>query len=280
MFPAAESIAQFPSELRMGEVIEPIQPQDPGDKLEKVELGPDRKLCEGDSVILNAAVPGGAYLWSTGETTPSIVVGGGIFWVQVARGERIDVDTITVEWLPAPTAAFESSLNWPVEFYSSNTEVGFTATESGASRYHWDFGDGRGLAYVDAPIYSWKEPGSYWVTLTVENEHGCKDSVKHGPYTYSLPNIFIPNAFSPNGDQLNDEFMIKGMYIRKFELSIYNRSGVLMFQTMDKQQGWDGTFKGEPAPEGNYVYVLRYIALDAAGQEINDVSVGTLTLIR
>lgn len=86
---------------------------------------------------------------------------------------------------------------------------------------------------------------------------GCgtaTDNVKISVYKV----IFIPNAFTPNNDGINDVFHImpiENYKVNKF--SIYNRWGKLMFETNDARNGWDGTFGGEPAPSGVYVYYIE-----------------------
>jgi gliding motility-associated-like protein len=70
--------------------------------------------------------------------------------------------------------------------------------------------------------------------------------------------LFIPDAFSPNGDQVNDTFEIKGIGagIKTYQLLIYNRWGTPVFQTTDQQRNWDGTIDGQPAPDGQYIYSI------------------------
>lgn len=68
--------------------------------------------------------------------------------------------------------------------------------------------------------------------------------------------IFIPNAFTPNGDGLNDTFGVSGEAIHDFSLKIYNRWGDLIYESSNPREQWDGTFMGEPVPAGNYIYKL------------------------
>ena len=75
-----------------------------------------------------------------------------------------------------------------------------------------------------------------------------------------VPDIYIPNSFTPNGDGLNDVFNIKTVYeFSEFKLVIYNRWGELLFDSDDVNKGWDGTYKGKPVPLG--VYVIKSIHL-------------------
>jgi gliding motility-associated-like protein len=72
------------------------------------------------------------------------------------------------------------------------------------------------------------------------------------------PTLFVPNAFTPNGDGHNDLFRVFAGSIRSFRMVIYNRWGEKLFQTTDMHAGWDGTVKGRPVPDGVYVAVLEY----------------------
>lgn len=66
--------------------------------------------------------------------------------------------------------------------------------------------------------------------------------------------VYIPNAFSPNGDGLNDVFGVKGHGVTEFDLKVYDRWGEMIFQSSDPNLGWDGTYKGRLAQHGVYVY--------------------------
>jgi len=88
--------------------------------------------------------------------------------------------------------------------------------------------------------------------------------------------LFVPDAFSPNGDGLNDTFKPSGSFYDNFQLIIYNRWGQSIFQTSDAATGWDGTIQGTRAPEGQYVY--KIVITDSTGKEF--VKKGTLLLLR
>ncbi|HET9486486.1 MAG TPA: gliding motility-associated C-terminal domain-containing protein [Chryseosolibacter sp.] len=78
------------------------------------------------------------------------------------------------------------------------------------------------------------------------------------------PNLFHPTAFTPNGDNLNDQFTVFGQYVTGFEMKIFNRWGELLFTTQDIQSGWDGTFRGNDMPEGTYTFIA--LITDRAGR--------------
>jgi gliding motility-associated-like protein len=92
-------------------------------------------------------------------------------------------------------------------------------------------------------------------------------------------NIFIPSAFSPNGDGNNDVFQIYGNCIASMKLSIFNRWGELVFESNDINQGWDGVYKAQSQPLGVYVYSLEVEFRDGKKNRNNPKS-GSLMLIR
>ncbi len=88
--------------------------------------------------------------------------------------------------------------------------------------------------------------------------------------------LFLPDAFSPNGDGMNDTFKPSGSFYDNFQLIVYNRWGQSVFQTTDATTGWDGTIQGDRASEGQYVY--KIVITDSTGKEF--VKKGTVLLLR
>ncbi len=88
--------------------------------------------------------------------------------------------------------------------------------------------------------------------------------------------LFLPDAFSPNGDGTNDNFKPNGTFYDDFQMIVYNRWGQSIFQTADVATGWDGTIQGDRAPAGQYVY--KIVITDSTGKEF--VKQGTVLLLR
>ena len=88
-------------------------------------------------------------------------------------------------------------------------------------------------------------------------------------------NLYIPNAFTPNGDQLNDTFTAKGGRLTSYSMLIYNEWGELLYETDDINAPWDGTYKGESVPSDTYVYKI-FATGDVMGQVERT---GTVTVI-
>ena len=116
---------------------------------------------------------------------------------------------------------------------------------------------------------------AYVVTATPV-QPGVAASVSNRIIVIKKPNLFYPRAFTPNGDNLNDIFNVYGQFIDGFEMSIFNRWGELMYTTTELAEGWDGTFKGNPMPEGTYTFIVRI--LDRAGRDIKES--GSVLLLR
>lgn len=90
------------------------------------------------------------------------------------------------------------------------------------------------------------------------------------------PRLYAPNVFTINGDNLNDIYYVGGIFVDLFELKIYNRWGILVFESDDMHKGWDGTFGGKPCPPDVYVYKAKGVGRKGQTKEIS----GTITLLR
>jgi len=152
--------------------------------------------------------------------------------------------------------------------------ISFTNTSDFYSTSYWSFGDGISSQYTN-PFHTYDDPGEYLVTLVVENILGCKDSIS----SYVSPinseeNLFIPNSFTPNEDELNEVFKTYADTLQNYEIWIYNRWGGLIFYSDNIEKGWDGSYKGRFCQHGFYLWRLQYLCGEAIQTKI-----GTVTLI-
>lgn len=189
--------------------------------------------------------------------------------------------TLAVEVYAQPTALFKVKSQQVFQgdpvFISNNS--------LGATNYTWDFGDGQ-TSYEPEPQHTYQEPGSYDITLIASNADGCRDTLitMAAVIVESGGDVSIPNAFSPvsnvgegstsNGD--NDIFRPVLEGVVSYHLMIYNRWGELLFESYDKNHGWDGYYKGKLQPRGVYVYRLEVVLSNGAEKKI----LGDLTLVR
>lgn len=121
-----------------------------------------------------------------------------------------------------------------------------------AVTYQWTFGDGDS-SDVASPTHRYDAHGEFNILLTVTNGD-CIGIQRSKVEVKPLLTFYIPNSFTPNDDGINDVFMPEGENFESYDMQIFNRWGELMFRGGTSAQGWDGTFKGTPAPQGQYVY--------------------------
>lgn len=154
----------------------------------------------------------------------------------------------------------------PMELFVPGANVKFTDESEGSPvRWAWDFGDGN-VSTLQHPVFEYRKEGIYMVQLQVWNEMGCVSEISHGPIVINLPELFIPNVFSPNGDLQNDRYLVEYNGSQPFFLEIYDRWGNLHYQSQNKTQGWQGVdLKGKSVPEGVYYYRLRIGDREFAG---------------
>jgi gliding motility-associated-like protein len=151
-----------------------------------------------------------------------------------------------------------------------NPIVTFTNGSTGASTYNWNFGDLTVLndtsTAVD-PYYTYLVSGDYTVTLIAVSQYGCKDTTEQVIVVDPAFAVFVPNAFSPNGDGLNDEFLPKGVGINedKYKLIIFDRWGANIFESNNWSTGWDGKANGGADVAQEDVFVWRILLYDWKG---------------
>jgi len=144
--------------------------------------------------------------------------------------------------------------------------------------FSWNFGDNdlSGAINDPNPSYQYAEKGSYDVSLLFENEAGCRDTLTKENYiTVALAtDLFIPTGFTPNGDGINDLFLVRGQTLNSYSLQIFNQWGGLLFSSNSQETGWDGYSKGKQVDMGTYTYMIAY----SEGGNVKYLS-GHITLI-
>lgn len=157
---------------------------------------------------------------------------------------------------PKPLSAFTLD---PKEALVTNPIISFTNLSIGADSSVWAF-DGLGISDKFNPLpFSFVDTGTYTVTLIASNLYGCADTTFRQVRIEPDYVIYIPAAFTPNGDEINDTFIAKGSFIMDYEMSIFDRWGNLMYETKDINLPWNGGIKGTSvlAEEAVYVYVIK-----------------------
>ena len=186
--------------------------------------------------------------------------------------------TFSVETYPIPVADFNYASAKPI----INETVEFTDASYGANvtGWTWNFSHLKNqVALKSQTSLSYENPGSYAVALVVTSDHGCRDTTVKSITIGDDFGIFVPDAFTPNGDGINDIFQPKGYGIVKYELNIFDRWGERLFTTSDFTQGWDGVFSGRGADivkEDVYIWNIKVITIFGKAKELS----GRVTLFR
>ena len=129
-----------------------------------------------------------------------------------------------------------------------------------AVSYKWDLGTE--LSTETSPSILYSEPGTHQIKLIAKGALGCEDvSIKKDIQVFEEGEFFIPNAFTPNFDGRNETFFVIPKNIKEFSCLVYNQHGDLVNTLSSKEEAWDGSFNGYPAPSGSYIYKIQYVNL-------------------
>lgn len=174
---------------------------------------------------------------------------------------------------PTPVAEFTST---PQPTTIRNPIINFINETIGGYSYVWNFGDNTENSTETNPSHTYIMVGQYEVTLISTNQWGCSDTIVHTVYIDDDFAFYIPNAFSPNGDGINDLFSGKGYGIKEYVMYIFDRWGEKIYETTDLSKGWDGTYKGAEAQQDVYIYRVDIIDIHGEKHRYN----GHFTLVR
>ncbi len=238
--------------------------------LPNVTISNDTVICDGTDAIIKSG-GGIIYNWSNGVTTANQTVNPAANTTYTVVVEDIntckDSADVVVEVLDLPVANIIS--NYDTICRSGDIEL----LASGGMSYLWDNG---------AQTNTYSEVASrtkrFHVLVTnTQDQTNCYDTTSVYVVVENCA-IYVPSAFTPNGDGLNDKFYANGIISNtsKFTMIIFNRLGEKVFETNDFNEGWDGTHNGVELPVGVYTWVIKVIEKSIDSYEL----VGTITLIR
>ena len=114
-------------------------------------------------------------------------------------------------------------------------------------------------------------------TLIVTNGYGCRDTLTK--VLFIAPDVvyYLPSAFTPNNDNINETFKPIGLaYALDYKFIIFNRWGDILFKTDNPQLGWDGKYQGQPVEQDLYFYRLEFIGAD----ELRHEESGSIMILR
>ncbi len=151
-------------------------------------------------------------------------------------------------------------------------EVTFTDKSIRASTYRWEFGDGKDSISTlsDPPPHIYYKPGEYSVKLTIESTLHCIDSMRFDKIVVDPSELNVPNVFTPDGDGINDNFMVESKSLRYLSMEVFSRNGRRVYnffgdgEKLQQWQGWDGNVNNSSvkATPGIYFYIIRAYGWD------------------
>ena len=172
------------------------------------------------------------------------------------------IDTLTmlqadiVNVRPRPEAGFTVDKE---ETDICDSEIQFTNQAIGGAEYFYWFDDSTTFSHEENPNHQYLYDGMHHPYQIVTNEWGCKDTASGQIYIEPFT-LFIPNTFTPDANEYNDEFRaVNYLNIHEWEMKIYNRWGEIVFESDRIEESWDGTTpQGVLAQDGVYGYTIRY----------------------
>lgn len=216
------------------------------------------------SAIANVSLgtPPYSYLWDVPFPSATFRQDGlpvGVYSVNVSDANGCTrTDSVAVmDDLPYPSAAFSSRIEGETVL---DQEVQFINSSAGTIEWSWNFGDG-GFSDLEDPTHRYSKEGDYLVQLLASNGF-CADTAYGYVNIDPLLVIYVPNAFTPGINGINDTFYPQGEGIEKdsYEMFIYDRWGKQVWRTDNFRKEWDGTdmYSLQPVPVGTYTWLIRF----------------------
>ncbi|MFA7379875.1 MAG: gliding motility-associated C-terminal domain-containing protein [Bacteroidia bacterium] len=227
------------------------------------QLPSDTFYCDEQQLTLKVPAVFDTYQWSTGSNAQSIQPSTeGWYWIRVTKNNCSRVDSVKI-----------------ARYISEQFSLGSDTTFCGEFELYLD--GGNALSYQWLPhgetsrvIYA-NEYRSFVLLRKDTQQCLTVDTIRISEFCD--PSIFVPNAFTPNGNGLNEVFMPVMTDVDEFQLLIYNRWGELVFESTSIDKGWDGTFNGKPAQQDAYVWMVFFKGKTSGSRK--NIS-GSVTLLR
>ncbi len=246
---------------------------------------PDSIICEGTSTILYANPDSNSYSYTwyesgtllQGENQSSLNVSTeGFYYVEISNicFTRLS-PTYYIVVLRNTMADFTYSpdtilLLEPAEFTSTSV------SDSGNPIVSYTWSINEIPSYFSSTFtHTFQQADSFLITLVIDTEEGCRDTVRKRIKVHNVRKLFVPSAFTPNGDGLNDVFSIYGVGLERWDMFIYNRWGELVWNGTN--EFWNGESRtGKPVQEDAYVFVIKAVFKD----KTQVVRSGTVQVLR
>jgi len=229
----------------------------------------------GNDSLANSTIENGKTCYKTGLYS---------VWLTVTSDKGCSTtDTIDhmITVYPDPVAAFtyNPSSETVVNPFYAFTDLSTTASGT-ISSWRWNFGDSANPlpSFVQDPSHMYPGQGTYCVKLGVVNSYGCLDSTMQCLTVGPAFAFYVPNAFTPNGDGINDYFFGDGIGIKHYKMLIFDRWGNQIFTATSQTTRWDGTANGGSKVAQQDVYVYEFLIEDVFN--VQHSYVGHVTLVR
>ncbi len=207
-------------------------------------LGNDTASCAISGIQIGAVISGGYYLWNTGDVSTRITVtNAGLYWQEIKQAGCTVRDSINISLKPTPVVNIGNDTS-----VCKNKSIVFDAGNT-ATSYLWNNG-------ANTQTITVTKPGLYYVDVAIDGCTGSDTAV----VSLGDCEFFIPSAFTPNKDGLNDDFgVLSDFSYQRFSFKIYDRYGHTIFAAKDITQKWDGSYKGLALPMGAYPWIIEYV---------------------
>jgi gliding motility-associated-like protein len=235
--------------------------------------------------IDSSQTPPLTYFWSFGDGVTSILQNPGHLYPSIGTfPTNLIVTTIhgckdtfalaaPISIFPSPQAGFTVSPHDTSIFYPQVTTVDISTGGVNCNIY---WGDGGSSNNCDT-VHDYSHPGTYNIMQVVTNALGCTDTAYSQVVIEPEYLFWLPNAFTPNGNGLNDVFKPKVLGVHKYTFLIFDRWGEKIFETHDMNEGWNGFYKSRLCEQDVYVYKITFV--DDVKQDDHQF-IGRVTLVR
>jgi len=219
----------------------------------------DSTICNGSSVQLHAAQGNYTYQWtpSTGLNHDNIYnpiahpTSTTVYYVTVTNGVCVNTNSVTVFVNPSPQITVKPKYS----LVTQGESIFIYATASDSC--YWYPADYLSCTNCNTTMSIPDADITY--TITTTNSYGCTTATTATVQVQIESTFYIPNTFTPNSDGLNETFKPLTTHIHNFKMDIFDRWGLLIFESDNTEQGWDGTYKGGKCQEDVYVYKIEYV---------------------
>jgi len=206
----------------------------------KLNVTGDTVICKGETTSIGGIAVGGRqpliYSWSDEQIfTPYRIV--------TPTESKVFVLTVTdscgiVVKKEINVRVIDAHAVFDVRYIDHSTVQFIDLSYSNIAQWDWDFGTGSGTSELQNPIYTFPDTGQYTITLIVSDQDRCTDTISNTLISYPPFNFYIPNAFTPDGDGINDAFSGVGEGFVNYELAIFNRWGEEIFNSNNYDNKW------------------------------------------